>query len=355
MAPQNHILEREAEKDSEGLRAFTRGVAILSGGRLRRLTLGPAGGVTAVQALGLRGALSVASLTARDLVTPADRIRRAPDDSIAAYLAASHVDTRSVDTLLRPFLSGVLGEDQLATSSRYFRLLWRCFIRGGAAIPSDGMAALPQQIAASLLPDSVSLNSPVTAVAPGQVTLADGRSVVARAVVVAVDALAAHRLLASVPAPRCNGLTTFYHTAPESPAEEPLLRLDADQPHLIRNTVVLTAASPAYGSGGRPLIATTVLGVQDRSREAAVRERLAHLYRTDTSRWQLVASYAIAHALPSMAAPHRLRRRVRLDDGLYVCGDHRDTSSIQGAIVSGRRAARAVVEDLNPTRTTDGA
>jgi hypothetical protein len=27
-----------------------------------------------------------------------------------------------------------------------------------------------------------------------------------------------------------------------------------------------------------------------------------------------------------------------------VCGDHRDTSSIQGALVSGQRAARAVLE-----------
>jgi predicted NAD/FAD-dependent oxidoreductase len=37
---------------------------------------------------------------------------------------------------------------------------------------------------------------------------------------------------------------------------------------------------------------------------------------------------------------------VRLDDGLYVCGDHRDTSSIQGALVSGRRAAATVLADV---------
>jgi predicted NAD/FAD-dependent oxidoreductase len=32
--------------------------------------------------------------------------------------------------------------------------------------------------------------------------------------------------------------------------------------------------------------------------------------------------------------------------GLYVCGDHRDTASIQGALVSGARAAHAVLADL---------
>jgi predicted NAD/FAD-dependent oxidoreductase len=31
---------------------------------------------------------------------------------------------------------------------------------------------------------------------------------------------------------------------------------------------------------------------------------------------------------------------------VFVCGDHRDTSSIQGALVSGERAAVAVLDDL---------
>jgi hypothetical protein len=31
---------------------------------------------------------------------------------------------------------------------------------------------------------------------------------------------------------------------------------------------------------------------------------------------------------------------------VYVAGDHRDTSSIQGALVSGRRCAAAVLADL---------
>jgi hypothetical protein len=47
-----------------------------------------------------------------------------------------------------------------------------------------------------------------------------------------------------------------------------------------------------------------------------------------------------------------LRSPTLLVDGLdelpgrYVCGDHRDTPSVQGALVSGRRAAAAVLADL---------
>lgn len=37
---------------------------------------------------------------------------------------------------------------------------------------------------------------------------------------------------------------------------------------------------------------------------------------------------------------------MRLLAGLYVCGDHRDTSTVQGALFSGRRAAHAILSDL---------
>ena len=51
----------------------------------------------------------------------------------------------------------------------------------------------------------------------------------------------------------------------------------------------------------------------------------------------------IPHALPAQPPPLSVRRPVRIQDGLWVCGDHRDTASIQGALVSGRRAAEAVL------------
>ncbi len=45
---------------------------------------------------------------------------------------------------------------------------------------------------------------------------------------------------------------------------------------------------------------------------------------------------------PALAIPER---SVRWQPGIYICGDHRDTASIQGAMVSGRRAAEALLAD----------
>ena len=51
-------------------------------------------------------------------------------------------------------------------------------------------------------------------------------------------------------------------------------------------------------------------------------------------------------AVPAMTSPHNFRRPVRLIHGLYVCGDHRGTAGIDGAMESGQRAARSVLADL---------
>jgi hypothetical protein len=47
---------------------------------------------------------------------------------------------------------------------------------------------------------------------------------------------------------------------------------------------------------------------------------------------------------------------VALGEGLFVCGDHRDTASIQGALFSGGRTATAVLAHLRgrPTAPQTG-
>jgi hypothetical protein len=56
-----------------------------------------------------------------------------------------------------------------------------------------------------------------------------------------------------------------------------------------------------------------------------------------------------------MLPPLDLTREVDLGDGLFVAGDHRDTASLQGALVSGRRAARAVHRHLGLASPRDGS
>ena len=72
---------------------------------------------------------------------------------------------------------------------------------------------------------------------------------------------------------------------------------------------------------------------------------LALLHGVDVSRWDTVAVHELAATVPATPVGSPLRRDP-LHDGVYVAGDHRDTASIQGALVSGRRIAKAVERAL---------
>ena len=60
------------------------------------------------------------------------------------------------------------------------------------------------------------------------------------------------------------------------------------------------------------------------------------LWDSATTEWELIVRHDISNALP-LTRPLQLRRDVDLGDGIYLCGDHQDTS-IQGAMARiGRR------------------
>ena len=81
--------------------------------------------------------------------------------------------------------------------------------------------------------------------------------------------------------------------------------------------------------------------------EHAVRKQLKDWFGKDVDDWDHIRSYTIPYALPRQHSPslESPERNVRVQRGVYVCGDHRDNASIQGAMASGRRAAEALLED----------
>lgn len=335
-----------ADLDALRLRHFTRGaIAHTPVGRFR---LAPA--PTAAGDLGrfarrhLRDLPAFAALCARDAVLPDDVLRgRLKDLSVRDDLARWGLSPGFVDEVLRPLVAGVFLDPALGTAAPLFHLVWRSFLRGGAALPAGGMQALPDQLAAGL---TIRTGTEVAAVTAAGVRLADGSHLPARAVVVATDGDTAHRLLPEVPAPAWHGVTTWYFAAPSPPERHPTLLLDgADE--LLTNSAVISEVAPEYAPRGRALVAASVPGrLAETDVEGRLRERLSVLYGIATTEWEPLARYAIPRALPAVAPGRPLRSPVRLAEGRYVCGDHRDTCSVQGALVSGGRAAAAVLADL---------
>ena len=80
--------------------------------------------------------------------------------------------------------------------------------------------------------------------------------------------------------------------------------------------------------------------------EPEIRRELGRIYGAATDGWELLHADEVRDALPAFPAGRPLRSSVELGEGLFVAGDHRDTPSQQGALVSGRRAAEAVLAHL---------
>jgi phytoene dehydrogenase-like protein len=276
------------------------------------------------------------------------RLRAEPEQSAAAYLA-DRLDERTVRALVEPFLTGVFGDAPLLTSSRVLAMIWRSFVRGRIGVPASGMQRLTQALAAPLPAGCVLLDTPVTAVAAhgdGQQVQTAAGTVTARAVIVAADPAAAARLVPGLDVPDQRVLVTTYHAASESPARRPVLLIDGTGQTGIANSIVLTLAAPGYAPPGRHLIATTATAEAGLD-EPALRRRLTELYGRPTTGWEHVATVRADPGLVTAPSPQgTLRKPVKLSETLFVAGDHRDTPSLQGALVSGRRAARAVLREL---------
>jgi len=280
-------------------------------------------------------------------VRTVESLRRDPDVTTEEALRRAGADHALMERVLRPFLSGVLLESELTTSRRFLDVVLKSFVRGTPGVPALGMQRIPEQLASGL---DIRLGHRAASVAARTVDVVGGDAHPADAVIVATDPAAAAGLIADIRAPAARSVTTWYFRptcAPEDLADgQAVLILDGDRRGPLVNTVVLTHAAPDYAPAGSALISASVLGVGDSpEHENAVREHLAWLYGVPTRDWECLASYPIPYALPAMPVPFELQRPVRTADGLYVAGDHRDTSSIQGALVSGRRAAQALLTD----------
>ena len=295
---------------------------------------------------------------ARLAATPTAKLLARPEHTSARALAERGIPARTLDGFVRPLLVALLGDPALGTSSRVADLALRGYARGRLCLPANGVSAVPRQLAESLPAGTVRLGVSVRAVsADGVDTERHGRFG-CRAMVVATDARRAGELLPGLHQPEYHPVTTYYHAAAESPRPEPQLLLDADAASPLSHALVLSEIDRSYAPGGGALIASTVLGRRSfgpdgpRALEPLLRRRLGRLYGADSDGWEFLAVRHLPDALPAMPPPHHFRRPVRVLSGLYVCGDHRETSSAQGALASGRRAAAAVLQDLGVVRAS---
>jgi len=344
-------LSRRVDMDALDLQAFDPGARIWDGGRLRTVA-DPRRRPGALVATGLAPVGSFADklrllALVRDVTrTSAPDLLRRPDRSTRALLAERGFSAKMVERLWEPLFAGIQLDPDLEVSRRRFEIILRSLARGDSVVPAAGMQALADQLAAGLAPGSLRLGARVIGIDGTAVNGADGSTLRAEQVVIAVEGPAAAALTGGAVAdPGSRGVAAWWALAPEAPFTGKAIALDGVRSGPVKNVAVMSNVSTRYAPGRHLVVAALPVGRGDLPEdvEGPARRQLRGWFGPVVDAWETVRVDRIPHGQPDQAPPLHPKQPVALGAGRFVAGDHRDTASIQGALFSGGRAAAAVL------------
>jgi len=282
------------------------------------------------------------------LITSDAQIATTKDISAQTSLTKSGIKGALLEKLFRPFLQGVFLESELSTSRKFLDVVLKNFLQGIPSVPAKGMQEISNQLAAKLPKEKISLNTKVLSISGNKLTTSEGE-IEARKIVVATDPTTAISWLKLEPK-KMHSVTTWYFKADKSinsiVKAKPILFVDAQKTGPLTNAVVITNAAPSYAPNGEVLVSASAISPNENADLLSVKKHLSHLFGVNTDSWQLIKEYKIKEALPAMIPPFSLVSSNQINNDLFVAGDHRVTSSIQGALLSGTNTATLVKVSL---------
>lgn len=277
--------------------------------------------------------------------------------SIAEALAARGFSDRFRESFATPFLGGLTLDRSLSSAEFVFEYAFKMLAEKSAALPAEGMVAIADQLAARARAAGVQieLSAPVRALdADGAEATVSGEWGSRRAdgVVVATDPATARELtgIAAIPT-ETRGCVTQYFSLPTGQQLDLGRRLVLNAADGRPNHVALVSeVADEYAPAGRHLLSATFLEAGP-----ATDEELAAEVRAALESWFPANSFADLVQLETyriadgqLVQPPGFRRGLPAPDApagpVVLAGEYTRWSSIQGALESGARAARALTD-----------
>ena len=286
----------------------------------------------------------IALLRARTLRGDPRELLRGQDLPTIVALRRAGFSQSMIDRFFRPLFGGIQLDPSLGTSRRMFDIIFRSLGEGDAAVPRLGMGSLPRQMA-ERLPGLVHCNTTVASLDGRTVVTSDGRRVEARAVIIAAD-LPSARQLVSMRERASRRAGAVYFSADKAPTTSKAVILDGSGKGPVLNAAIMSNVARSYAPSGKHLVVAALPDLIDGDLESVARDQLRSWWGSQVDAWHHLRTYRIAHAGVEQRPPFSPKRNIALGNGVFVCGDHRDTGSLQGALYSGRRCGELVAGAL---------
>jgi protoporphyrinogen oxidase len=255
-------------------------------------------------------------------------------ESTAAMLDCWGFSTSFQANFLKPFFRGIYLDAHLNQPAHLFFFYMRQFLEGQAALPARGIGALAEQLREALPKESIRLNAEVVKLASNQLELSDGHVIEFERAIVALDPQHAAKLIGVELADEVHlGSKTFYFSAPTRDLKDKLLHLIPGDSKIL-HYCFLSHVALSYAPAGMDLIQVTSL---DLNLEAVEALSLLGQYE-DVAQFQFLKAYSVPRSLARFGA-FDVMKQVAQSKGILLAGDYCEMPSLQGALISGEKAA----------------
>jgi protoporphyrinogen oxidase len=213
------------------------------------------------------------------------------------------------------------------------------------------MGAISQQLVDEIGPSHFRFNARVTDVSDQGITLENGEFIPADKVILATEHNDFLQKFGHIEKVQYRSVTCLQFEAPESPLPEKMIAVNANKDAIIGNLVVMSDFAPEYAPKGKSTVYVSLNGLSefdDVALKDRVLEEIKQLTGTSVEKWKLLRTLRIPKALPFQTSVLGKRHidSFRINDHLFVCGDHLLYGSINAAMKSGRIIAEEIIKEF---------
>lgn len=255
-------------------------------------------------------------------------------ETTAQFIERCKIDPVLVDGFLYPFFRGVFLEKDLLADASIFKNYLLLFALGRATLPQGGMKELSACMA-KMLKSGPKLNCKVMEASEKSITLENGSKIKGDGVILALDALSMKNLISFPEVKSCYTQTFYYRLKENEIPSGPFLYVK-EKSNLTTICFPNKIAS-SYAPKGFDLLSVSSLGEND------VKEEVCDLFKVSSEKLTLLAKVCIDHALPMQ---NHLSSNEIQKNGIFLAGETVGKASINGAIISGKEAAKACLTML---------
>ncbi|MFT4661182.1 MAG: protoporphyrinogen oxidase [Patiriisocius sp.] len=272
------------------------------------------------------------------------------EQTTLSYLRNFGFSSKMINDFFKPFFSGIFLETKLETSSRMFEFVYKMFGEGSAAIPKEGIEAIPKQLKQKLKQTSIQFNTKIVSIADKEISLEDGRKLESDFTIVATEASNLMPGLKNHPR-EWKSCHCLYFETENKVIRKRLIALIPEKGALINNVFYNTSLK-STSKGNKDLLSVTVIDDKNLSSEQLIEHvkiELNDYCGIDTLR--MLKQYIIPMALPKLEdlKYEVLPSEIRINNHAFLAGDTLLNGSLNAAMISGETAALGVVESWSNT------